>query len=294
MRYFAAAVALIVFVLPAIGQEHGKPADKKHANVQNPCNATTVVVNSPTSDQNQKQPETQSSKRPPLWDIYWPSLGLVILGAVGTIIAICTLRDLKRQTNATRVSARAARDAASAARTNADAIINSERAWIVAELKPEAIKGGETPQQWLKVKDHAPLTVSEIVRGQHLFHSLFVTNIGRTPAHLLSFTINYTCLPEGVADLDPKIMPDYSAVHEFVHLLPGNTGIEILARFDIFSLIEKSWKEIQNLKKTAVFHGSVKYKNIFGLPTECSSEFCYVYTVSLERLSNVGRHTRYH
>jgi hypothetical protein len=287
------AAAFVLTLSPSIGQEHGKPTSNKQDDAKcQSSNTAITAVNASPAEQDENQADTQSNKRPPSWDIYWPTVGLVILGAIGALIAIRTLQDLQRQTKATEQAASAAHKAAVATKIYAEAVINSERAWIVAELKPEALKDKKT-LQWRKAEDGQALKVRQIIHGEHLYYSLFVMNIGRTPAQLLSFSVNYTCLPEGVTDLDPQITPDYSMVHEFIHLLPRDTGIEILAKLDTFTEMEGSWSEIQALKKTAVFHGWVKYRNIFGLPEECRSDFCYVYTVSEERLTAVGRHTRH-
>ncbi len=72
---------------------------------------------------------------PGWWDIYWPTLALVVVGLVGTVIAVCTLLDIRRQTKNAENTALAAQKSAEAALLNAQALINAERAWIVVTVE---------------------------------------------------------------------------------------------------------------------------------------------------------------
>jgi hypothetical protein len=76
-----------------------------------------------TAAQGQKELEI-----PPWWDVAWSTWALVFIGGLAAWIALRTLRDIKKQTiNTTK--------AADAALLNAQAIISSERAWIMVELE---------------------------------------------------------------------------------------------------------------------------------------------------------------
>jgi hypothetical protein len=81
----------------------------------------------------------------------------------------------------------------------ADAMINSERAWVIAELVPVCVKFG----QWCRRAGNgwATLSEEEILKGDHLRHKLKFTNMGRTPAHILRYQITYSCLDKGVTSL---------------------------------------------------------------------------------------------
>src|SRR5689334_8179798 len=74
------------------------------------------------------------------------------------------------------------------AHTCPDALINSERAWAIAEFVPLAIKCAE---QWCRHvgNNYATLSTEEVLAGHHLRHSLKLNNMGRTPAHILAFEI---------------------------------------------------------------------------------------------------------
>lgn len=80
--------------------------------------------------QAQNQSTGTSDYNPPPW---WDDAGiatwmLVVVGIVASIIAICTLYDLRKQTAATKESA-------DAAYMNAKAVINAERAWVVMNME---------------------------------------------------------------------------------------------------------------------------------------------------------------
>jgi hypothetical protein len=177
--------------------------------------------------------------------------------------------------------------------SQADALVNSERAWVVAELVPQAAKFGD---HWCRFvgSGHASMTPEEILAGHHLRHKLKFTNMGRTPAQIFSFTIRYSCLGEGVTDLPENAGGNQASTHPFEHLLAGNgEAVEIGDPIvDVGKYIEHEFDAIKSLKKTGVIHGSVKYRHMFSSVDDCYADFCYSYTVSQERLSSVGRHTK--
>jgi hypothetical protein len=108
------ALLSLLLALPAIGQKHHEPADRKYTGAQDAQNNTTItVVNPQPAKKYEEKPQSQSSKWPPFQDIYWPNVGLVFLGLAGAIIGIITLANLNRQVRAA---------------------INTERAWIAVEF----------------------------------------------------------------------------------------------------------------------------------------------------------------
>src|SRR5229473_1447728 len=189
--------------------------------------------------------------------------------------------------------ARATETAANAANKSAEALINSERAWVIAELAPQAVRFGD---HWCRFvgKGHASLSPEEIRAGHHLRYKLKLTNMGRTPAQIFGFTIRYSCLGEGVTDLPENAGGNQASTLPFEHLLAGNgEAVEIGEPIvDVGKYIEHEFDAIKSLKKTAVIHGSVKYRHMFSSVDDCYADFCYSYTVSQERLSSVGRHTK--
>lgn len=88
-------------------------------------------------------------EKPPWWDIAWATWALAVIGLGGTIAAIWTLLKIKRQTAAierqvhemqnTSIQADRLIEEATkqsiAAKKSAEALINTERAWIMVELR---------------------------------------------------------------------------------------------------------------------------------------------------------------
>jgi len=177
--------------------------------------------------------------------------------------------------------------------SQADAIVNSERAWVIAELVPQAVKFGD---HWCRFvgSGHASMSTEEILAGHHLRYKLKFTNMGRTPAQIFGFTIHYSCLDEDVRDLPENAGGNQTSYHSFEHLLGGNgQAVEIGEPIvDVGSYIGDALDAIKRLEKTAVIHGFVKYRHMFSSTDDCFADFCYSYTASQERLNSVGRHTK--
>lgn len=181
---------------------------------------------------------------------------------------------------------------AKAAKRMADAMINSERAWVVAELVPICAQFGKS---WHRPAGNgwAAMSEEEILKGDYLKHKIKFTNMGRTPAHILGFQIGYSCLLEGVTDLPKGHSGDVVEKRGFDHLLTGPGSVEITDpiidvdqfRRDSIRQIGDSQK-IEDARWTLVFHGWVEYLHVFS-EEAVRVPFCYVYTPSLKRLSRV-------
>jgi len=207
----------------------------------------------------------------------------LIVGILLVVVAAATGGVIWYQAVQTKV-------AAEAARLNAQAVINAERAWVVVELHPFSRR--DEDGQWIGEEDGKRLTTEDIIAGKHMAYSLRIRNMGRTPAQILSYQMSYSCLPEGVRDLPTESQRNVYETAEFNHFLADRDPIEILPPFDTGVYMRDSWAEISELKKTGVFHGWVKYRHMLSAD-EFRSDYCYVYTPSLKRLTMVGRHTKY-
>jgi hypothetical protein len=89
------------------------------------------------------------SQMPPWWDVAWATWALVVVGLGGTIAAVWTLITIRRQTSAIERQVQEMRNTgvqtdrlieeatkqSIAAKKSADALINTERAWIMVELE---------------------------------------------------------------------------------------------------------------------------------------------------------------
>jgi hypothetical protein len=213
------------------------------------------------------------------------------------VVGFFTLGLIWWQAKKTAEATRAVRDslphqqqAAEAASRNAEALINAERAWIIPELQCLAMQTSDG--SWVKRKGGS-FTTGEILRGKHLRYILKLTNMGRTPAHILECRINSTLLGEGVTDLPPNAAGDESQSHLVNQFMAGGESAEIAEPLlDVGEFISPEWLAIRGSKKTAVFHGWVTYRHMFS-PEEDRAEFCYVYHVKNNGLSSVAQHTKY-
>jgi len=291
-------VAALAFALPVYGQEKSPQSDSHEQRAQDKIETTPprqiapsnsgVVINQQTSPE-QKDRAASSS------NTYFsrlfspenlPSIGLLLATVVGIAVAIRTLRTLVRQTEATEVAAKAAM-------LNAQALVSSERARVIVELVPQAIRSRDN--QWCRFIGGKPvhMTEDEILAGRHLRYTMKLTNMGRTPAEILSFRICYSHLPNGARELPQDDVGELLEEREFDHLLGPADSIEIQEPMvDVNDNLGRSIEEIRairELRTTLVVHGLVRYRHIFSGGDTETSEFCYAYSPVTDRLNKVSR-----
>jgi len=262
-------------------QSQPKKQDAVNQSTPAPANPVTITINQSPAPPQKESSETKAHDwYEGFWPPNWSNWGLVAVGAYGVYLALGSLCEIRKQSINTE-------KAANAASLNAQAVINAERAWVVAELHPM----GKKRDDKLWVDDSGmPFTTEQILASKHEEYSLRIKNIGRTPAQIISFEMSYSCVPEGVTEL-PSSSPVASYLRDFEHLLANSDPIEILAPFNPGDYMKDSWLDIKALKKTAVFHGWVKYRHMLT-DEDCWWDYCYVYTPSLGRLTAVGRYTK--
>jgi hypothetical protein len=227
-------------------------------------------------------------------------IALVLIFALDTAVFIISLRDRRRQHQESaaqmelmRSQSDATQDAALAAKASTDALVNSERAWVVAELIPQAVKFIDN--RWYRFVGDKPVAMStaELLAGHHLKYKLKLTNMGRTPAQIFCFTIRYTCLEAGVTDLPDNAGGNVSSHRAFEQFLAAGAAVEIEDPVvDVGVYMRGDEDAIEELRRTAVVHGEVKYRHMFSTEDDCYVAFCYSYTASQQRLSSVGRLTK--
>jgi hypothetical protein len=171
-------------------------------------------------------------------------------------------------------------------RNQAEAIINSERAWVVAELIPICINARGF---WLRPSGDgwAALNEDEIVNGVYLSHKLKLTNMGRTPAHVLRYHIEYSREIEVTAS--GLRMVDDDVKHpelDFDRLLSGNDSIEV-KDVDVHQYIKDSIKAIGDSDATGVLSGWVEYQHVFSETDVVRVPFAYLYDPSTTRLARI-------
>jgi hypothetical protein len=199
----------------------------------------------------EQQPRITVSVPPPAplpWTlqerIAWAAnLVLVVLGYVGVMMGLSTLKKIERYTKATEITAAAALESSQAALWNAQAIINSERPWLLITIEPSL-----TAENRFTVK---------------------CKNRGRTPARIIAaidrikIAIDETHLPaspeygdeEPSAPLDPII------------LLPGeSTGLKQFARDDVKGICEteETFKRVETWEEKIFIYGKVIYRDLIA------------------------------
>ncbi len=190
---------------------------------------------------------TPSPAAPPwLWHdrVAWgASIILAVLGYVGILLALRTLKNIERNMETTVATAQAAMDTAQAAVAQTQAIVASERPWIVATVEPFL-----TMENSFKV---------------------MITNRGRTPARIVALVdqirivVDETFLPK---------MPGHDAVEtrqiaEPLLLLPGESvGIRSFGRDDVkrFCESDEEFERVALWEATIFLYGRVTYRDMIA------------------------------
>jgi hypothetical protein len=224
--------------------------------------------------------------------VYWTLEVMLVFVAAGSFIAVwyqaqetarvvkvtqLSTEAVKRQIGIMERQTKAAEDAAAAALLNAQAMMHSERPWIIVNIEPH-------PQ----------------FRGSFLFAA---TNKGRTPAQLVSGSSEYifTARPQDLP-VPPTYSSQFTGLDETL-LVPGDpfqiysrSGIcpeDILAR-------RSASHELRSYNESLVFYGRILYRNAFSNGNDANSfhetRWCLAYLKHERRFVVTGpdeynRHT---
>lgn len=228
---------------------------------------------------------------------------LAVVGVVGVIYAIKTLRMVERQTNANEgqlneiknsaqqtnilieqagKQADAARNSADAALLNATAVVNSERPWLFIEIETSDVK----PDQ-----SGVPVHVSFSVRFQ---------NWGKTPAEIINFDDHLECRKDTE---DLPMPPKYRLEgHVWMHtrmLPPGQIWAGPESYFFVENWIPTDdFQEIRASRKRLLYWGRLQYRDLIGhsttihdlkkMDTIHETCFCYFWSPSLNEFLICG------
>jgi hypothetical protein len=169
------------------------------------------------------------------------NLVLVLLGYIGILVALSTLRKIERQTKFGEAAATAAAESAQAALIYAQAILHAERPWILITVQPsQSIENGFT---------------------------VTATNRGRSPARIVA-TADETRIAKDETYLPGR--PEYrhaepSAPAVPIILLPGeSTGIKSFCRDDVKGLSESAegLKRLESWEEKIYIYGKVTYRDL--------------------------------
>ena len=170
-------------------------------------------------------------------------LALVILGYVGVLLALRTLKNIQRQTEFGVSAAQAALQCANASLESSQAIVDSGRPWIVVTVEPF-------------------LTV------EHGF-KVMATNRGRTPARILA---KADCIKIAADETKLPSAPDYGSgksatPFEPIILLPGESaGIRPFRRADVRSYCasDEQFKQVEKWEQKLFIFGRVIYRDLIS------------------------------
>lgn len=168
---------------------------------------------------------------------------LVILGYLGVLLGLMTLKNIQRQTEFGVSAAQAALQCANAALESSQAIVDSGRPWIVITVEPYL-----TVENGFKV---------------------MATNRGRTPARILA---KADCVKIVQDESKLPAVPDYqtgksATPFEPIILLPGESaGIRPFRRQDLraYCPSEEQIRRIERWEEKLFLYGKVIYRDLIS------------------------------
>lgn len=198
-----------------------------------------------------------SAPAPALWQqrVLWigslANILLAVLGYAGIMMAVALLRKIDRQAHYVETAAQSAADNAQAALLHAQAIIRTERPWILISVEPSrSVDNGFT---------------------------VTATNRGRGPARIVSTVDRIT------SAVDQSHLPDQpefdelapSAALSSVILLPGeSTGIKSFSRDEVKSFCgsDEKLKKVEKWEELILLYGRVVYKDLMQVGEDLNHE----------------------
>ena len=198
-----------------------------------PCDQKQVIVTLPP------QPTPQWPLRERIsWGAY---LALALVGYIGVMVALSTLKKIERNTLLAETTAQAALDASQAALTTAQAILLSERPWLLVSVEP---------------------TINKLNS-----FTITATNKGRTPATIAT-TVDEVGIKSDASHLPAT--PEYDEQQGTrpmipVTLVPGeSTPIKVFSRDDVPAVCESEerFKRIENWDEKIFLHGKITYHDL--------------------------------
>jgi len=170
-------------------------------------------------------------------------LVLVVLGYVGIMLAISTLRKIKDQLGTLESVATAAADTAQAALRNVEAMLHAERPWILITVEP------------------SPTALNSF--------TVLATNRGRSPAKLTSVVEQIKIASdEALLPRNPEYENEKPGASRIpVILLPGEfLRIKNFSREDVKAVCssEEILQRVENWEEKIFIHGKILYQDLIA------------------------------
>jgi hypothetical protein len=184
-----------------------------------------------------------------------PTVLLVLIGAGAVWAALRTLVAIEKQ---------------------ADAMVKSDRAWVIPEVVPMAKRKSDQWFRWIGGGKTVPMSENEILRGEHLRHGLKFINMGRTVARISAYDIHI-----GLFDWKKELLriQEMHQNGEFDRTLAGGETTEVLADeiIDINEVASNPAAEIETWKNWLVVLVMVSYQHVFSGGEPETEVFRFVY-----------------
>lgn len=219
---------LIIYLFPPNwSQQHNPPYNDTQETKY--VDDSMTAHSSTESNKQENIPSTNAPDEIPWWkDAGKATWALVVVGILGTIAAICTLRTIRQQT---------------------DVLINSERAWVMVEVEPVPGAG--------PIWDGQTMTreITDLIVGNTTFTARIICkNDGKAPAWI---TEKHACLD--IVDVLPKT-PDWGRTQS-IQIEPEPLSVGQIGKPKDEALTCKRRREIG---KMVVLYGIIKYRDTFG------------------------------
>ena len=253
--------------LPASGQgtTHTVPNSKSQS-------ATSPTVAAPNGAQGTSAPADQSMfpleaqqphvvaappiAAPPTWEIHdqitWgANLVLVVLGYVGIMLAVSTLKKIERGSRSVELAASAAADSAQAALLNAQAIMDAGRPWLLISILPSP----DLENSFAVMATNRGRSPARIVgTAEQVIFAIDEAHLARTPQYPSE-------------ELTPPLVP--------IILMPGESvEIKPFSREDLKSICdsEETLRSIENWEEKVYIYGKVIYRDLTAPPDKPTNE----------------------
>lgn len=253
--FFMGMSVLLATALPIAGQDATPRQSSATAPSSENQQSPAAAEQSPSSN----QPQIIVNPTPPAptewgWrqQVTWGStIVLAVLGYVGIILALRTLKSIDQHLVAGTSTTQAAMDSANAALALAQAIASSERPWIVVTVEPFL-----TMENSFKV---------------------MASNRGRSPARIVS-SVDQVKIVTDEKSLPPE--PEFEKVEagdepEPIVLLPGEaTGIWALNRTDLATICKtpETQKRVERWQDTLFLYGRIQYMELTAIGDKATHE----------------------
>lgn len=266
MRKYLAILVVALFAIEAM-PAHNQVSSKRaaHQSQQSAQQPSTPTIAPITNNQATTHYQQQSGSKPKGWHklITWPE------GITAWLIML-TLGAIIWQACETRKAAEAARDAAKAALLQANHMVTSERAWMIAQ----------------PCNPNIPPEIEGMTTGiRHVGFSVRFKNVGKTPAFLLEIRYSGKVLHSN--EHLPDVHPEYEEREIFKW---EGEGLPLLPQDNILENHVNTWAK-EPVVITRGFdvlwvYGYIKYRDAFGKNRE--TWFCYRWVHEIEGWQTSG------